>query len=241
MPVTLRRKLARLVAGATCAAAVGLLSPAPAYAYPDVPLYDYQPVVSGVVDDEPSWVYTTRYLYWSVIAVRPPSAGWQMNLYTLNTGTNSFSLATDDGVNLIAIDSNMGRRPFGAYPAGTSYHTGPPSGPPGPYTIQVAQGANLAYAGTNTINWPNGSFVAVRDLYLGAGQRVSVFMNPTDLGYLFGSDPANSATWAQVRNSASARTTFGIMQYTAPRAGYYGLVLVNRRGVATSTVWITVA
>jgi hypothetical protein len=228
----------RLIAGATCAAAVGGLLPAPAYANPDVPLYDYQPVVSGVVDDEPSWVYTTRYLYWSVLAVRPPNTGWRNTVSVSYSGTHTWSPPVD-GVNLIAIDSNMGRRPYDSYPASTSYYSTPSPAPHGPYTIQVAQGTNMAYAGTNTINWPNGSFVAVRDLYLNAGQQVTVFMNPTDLGYLYGSDPANSATWVRVRDSADARTTFGIMQYTAPRSGYYGLVLVNQRGVATSTVWIT--
>jgi hypothetical protein len=238
MPATLRRRFARLFAGVTCAAAVSFLVPAPAYALPDQPLYDYQPVVSGLVDDEPSWQYSTRFMYWSVIAVRPPSAGWQMSLSVLYSGGRLWSQPTDDGVNLIAVDSNMGRRTFDEYHALASYNNGPPT-PPGPYTIMVAQGPKMAYTGTNTINYPNGSFVAVRDLYINAGQQITVFMNPTDLGYLYGSDPANSATWVQARNSASARTTLGIMQYTAPRSGFYGLVLVNRRGVATSTVWIT--
>jgi hypothetical protein len=242
MPATLRRKIARLVAGATCAVAAGALLPAPAYATPDTPLYDYQPVVSGIVDDEPSWVYTTRYVYWSVLAVRPPDAGSRMSLSVGVFGDHYWS-APVEGVNFIAVDSNYGRRPFGDYPASTGYYdsTIPTPGPPGPYTLQVAQGANMAYTGANTINWPNGSFVAVRDLYLTAGQRATVTMNPMDLGYVYSSDPANSATWVRTRESVDARTMFGVMRYTAPRTGYYGLVLVNQRNVATSTVRITVS
>jgi len=58
---------------------------------------------------------------------------------------------------------------------------------------------------------------------------------------LFASDPANSATWVQPRDWASARTTSGRMRYTAPLSAWYGLVLVNRRGAASLTVRIGTA
>jgi hypothetical protein len=247
MPATFRRKLARLVGGFACAAALVLLAPTAAHAAPADPISDYVPIVSNKVNEDidENWKFSTRYMYWSVLAVKPPSGGWDVLAEVAFNGTSTFVSSEPDftpEVSFVAIDSNMGRRPFAEYFArGMAGHAPPGwSGSLGPYTIMVAQGAKMIYAGTTTVSWPNGSFVVVRDIYLNTGQQAVVTVNPFDAAYIFGSDPANSATWVLPRASAGARSTFGYMGYTAPRPGYYGLVLVNRRGVASSTVRITV-
>ena len=242
MAAALRHTGARLlcvVVGAVLA--FGL--PAPALAAVE-PLSDYVPVTSIKLseDIDENWSFGTNTPYWSVLAVRP-SPGWDVITDVAFDGTASFVRSMPNGilgVNFIAIDSNGGRRPFAPYFGRAITATPPPNWPGGasPYTIMHAQGASIIYPGTTTITWTPGVFLVVRDIYLTAGQQVTVAINRGDMGYLFGSDPANSATWVQPRDWAGARTTSGRMRYTAPLSAWYGLVLVNRRGAASLTVRI---
>jgi len=237
MSVPLRRRITRLLASMVCAAAVGGLLPATAYAAVE-PLQDYVPVSSTKVSEDldENWSFSTHTPYWSVLAVQP-SSGQDSYTDVGFDGTGFVRSAPNGvtGVNFVAIDSNAGRRPFGPY-----FGRAIPGGAPR-YTIMLAQGADIVGAGSTSITWGGGRFVTVRDIYLTAGQLATVTVNPADIAYLFASDPADSSTWVQPRDLASARTSGGRMRYTAVRAGWHGLVLVNRRGVGTSTVRISVS
>ena len=236
MAAALRHTGARLlcvVVGAVLA--FGL--PAPALAAVE-PLSDYVPVTSIKLseDIDENWSFGTNTPYWSVLAVQP-SSGQDSYTDVGFDGTGFVRSAPNGvtGVNFVAIDSNAGRRPFGPY-----FGRAIPGGAPR-YTIMLAQGADIVGAGSTSITWGGGRFVTVRDIYLTGGQQATVTVNPADIAYLFASDPADSSTWVQPRDLAGARTSGGRMRYTAVRAGWHGLVLVNRRGVGTSTVRISVS
>jgi hypothetical protein len=242
MAAALRHTGARLLC-VVVGVALTLGLPAPAFAVVE-PLSDYVPVTSVKLseDIDENWSFSTNRPYWSVLAVRP-SPGWDVITDVAFDGTAGFVRSTPNGilgVNFIAIDSNGGRRPFGPYFGRAITATPPPNWPGGasPYTIMHAQGASIIYPGTTTITWAPGVFLVVRDIYLTAGQQITVTINRGDMAYLFASDPANSATWVQPRDRASTRTTSGRMRYTAPVSAWYGLVLVNGRGTASLTVRI---
>jgi hypothetical protein len=245
MSLGLRPQFTRLLGTVLCAAAVGSLLPTTAHAVVE-PLQDYLPVSSTKVseDIDENWSFSTRTPYWSVLAVQPPS-GWDTYTDVGFDGTGFVRGAPNGitGVNFVAIDSNAGRRPFGQYFGRAIPNTPPPGWPGGAprYTVMLAQGADVIGPGSTSITWGGGRFVTVRDVYLTAGQQATVTVNPADIAYLFASDPTNSSTWVQARDLASTRTDGGRMRYAAVRAGWHGLVLVNRRGVSTSTVRITVS
>ncbi|GAB3837916.1 hypothetical protein GCM10027610_040850 [Dactylosporangium cerinum] len=75
------------------------------------------------------------------------------------------------------------------------------------------------------IAWNGGRSVCVRDVYLIAGQQVTVTVNPADVACLFASGRADSSTWVQPRDLASTRTSGGRMRHTAVWTGWHGLVL----------------
>jgi hypothetical protein len=244
MSAALRRRLVRTFSNLACVVAVVVLLPAPAYAVET--LRDYVPVTSIRLSEDldENWTFTTHTNYWSVLGVRP-SSGWDVYTDVGFDGGGFVRSAPNGilGVNFVAIDSNGGRRPFGQYFARAITNTPPPNWPGGasPYTIMIAQGTSIIGAGINVVGWRGGVFLVVKDIYLAAGQQVTVNINPLDTAYLFASDMADSATWVQPRDSASARTSGGWMQYTAPRSAWYGLVLVNQRGATWSTVQISLS
>jgi len=246
MSVALPRKLISVLGTVACAAVLAVLPAEPTYAAVE-PLQDYVPVTSIKLseDIDENWSFTTNTPYWSVLGVRPPS-GWDVIADAMGADGTGYVRSMPNGitgVNFVVIDSNAGRRPFGPYYGRAITYTPPPNWPGGaaPYTIMHAQGADIIWPGTTSVTWGRGRFIAVRDILLSAGQQVTVTINPSDIGYLFASDMADSGTWIQPRDSAAARTTAGRLRYTAPRSGWYGLVLVNRRGVSTSTVRVSVA
>jgi hypothetical protein len=97
--------------------------------------------------------------------------------------------------------------------------------------------------------------VEVRDVFLNAGQKIKVTAQPKAFGqlpqvFLMASDPNDSSTWVRGRGSAAASgLPTGQNQpattplFTAPRTGWYGIVLINKHpqvaGDYTMTVTIT--
>jgi hypothetical protein len=238
------RAVSTTVISAVCAAAVIVASSGPAFAAA-TELTDNTPQNSIKVseDIQENWSFSTQTPYWSALVVQPPP-GWTV-ITDVGFDRTGFVRSNANGVtglNFVAIDSNSGRRPYDSYFGRAIPNDAPsdwPGGPPS-YDIVFLQGANSIGPGTNTITWPGTLFVAVRDLLLYQGQQVTLSVDPADTAYLLASDPADSSTWIQGRDSAAARTDVGTLQYTAPRSAWYGVILVNRRQFTSSTVEVTI-
>jgi hypothetical protein len=184
--------------------------------------------------------FNTNRVFWSAIAVRPPSNGSAYNLFVWDDpGGNllKFSAGTPD-VNFVAIDSN--RRPFGDYYTWVHHVV---NGGGGQYQVELGQGGDLFSANAvQTVHMEPGDVVVVRDSLINAGQTARFLAFPSggmDVDeFLMGSDGADATTWVRSRAeavaSSAAHGVNGIedFSYTAPATAFYGYVLVNRSGTA---------
>jgi hypothetical protein len=200
-------------------------------------LFDYSPLSFTSAGATESYRFNTTQNFWSVVAVRPPSFGGDTDLLLWdNPGLPVVFLKdsrrTGADVEFVAIDSNL--RPFGDYAAWAAHAQASTD----QYQIELAQGRDSIGVGqSQTVVLSDQQFVLVRDIFLSAGQSVSLTVIPLNGQnpelYLMRSDPNDPATW--IRNSAEAASSStgngpGSSEsvfYTAPTSGWYGMVVVN--------------
>jgi hypothetical protein len=251
MPI---RGLRLIVVAAVAAVTTATALPGAARADTTTPhaiLGDNIPVTDGFVDDTlaGSWVFRTTTPYWSVVAAKysPGTAGRLVCGPVQDNGDGTYTdlyefhggSVGESAVELEAIDSNSGRAPLRAYGASASFES-----TDGRYplerTVLLAQGRAMLATPNANIDTSGGRFVAVRDIWLGQGQTISMTIRtaarrpPSAKGVqalLFASDPADAGTWIQSGATAVARTPVDgssrSLTYTAPRSAYYGVVFVD--------------
>ncbi len=210
------------------------------------PLPDYaqylrpRPAASG----PHSYSFSTSTGYWSVVAARPPS-GADYDLALFDDRAEGTLLASSayggDVVDLVAIDSNGGRRTVGDdyYPRVSAYNGD------GNYVIQLAQGTDQLGTGvTQSLTFTAEDVVKVRDVNLTAGVPASFQVTPAagqDLELLlFGSTSSGDAVVrrADARSIVNAAGAGGTetLTYTPSAGGWYGLAVVSRGGAGTATL-----
>ena len=207
------------------------------------PLSDYSPLNRPRPVPSQNFSYSTSTIYWSVVALRPPSGtDYDFSLYderaqTTFLGSSAFGASM---VDFVAVDSNL--RALGDYYPRAQLWSGY-----GNYQIELAQGSATLPVGSTTITMASTNVVAVRDTYLTAGVPVTLTVTP-GVGtqnpelFLMGSDPANSSTWVRPRSSAVSLSTANgpgvaeTLTYTPTRTGWFGVVVVNAAGSGNYTL-----
>ncbi|GAA2511473.1 hypothetical protein [Winogradskya humida] len=193
------------------------------------------------------YTYRTYNRHWSVVAVQPAAtADWDLALRDNAGSIVATSVYGAGRTDFVAVDSNVGRRPFDVYTAVVTAYT------PGLHWVQQ-------FAGTDTVTLPavthhgvtgagdpdlafvslaDHDVVAIADLYLSAGE--SFWANTTTAAaslFLLDSDPANPGTFAQGRATATARQHTQVLDgctlYTAQRTGWHALVMIGDRAPET--------
>ncbi|MGW0433536.1 hypothetical protein ACWDV4_13490 [Micromonospora sp. NPDC003197] len=183
--------------------------------------------------------YQTTSAYWSVVAIR---AGVNHDLELYDDQAQTTRLATSavtSGVDFIAVDSKW--RALGGYHPRVKA-----SGDAGWYRIELAQGSASLPVGTSSVTMTGDSIVAVRDLTLTAGQKVTVKITGSTTQnpelYLVSSTETTASTWVRTRAQAVASANSAgtgaseTLTYTASAAGHFGLVIVNWSGTGTYQV-----
>lgn len=187
------------------------------------------------------YTFSTTTTYWSVVGVQPRTGDVDLVLYSGATALNSSlwgTLKTD----FVAINSNSGFRPLGAYHATVNPYSGSAA-----HAVQQQQGhdvitlPNPAYDGVTGAEDTDITFavlsdddvISVADIYLQAGQKF--WSTTTDAGnslYLLESNPSSSATFTRSRTQAGGAThavVDGCTLYTATYTGWHGLAVVDDR------------
>lgn len=206
-------------------------------------LGDGQVRVARVAQD---YTYRTFRPGWSVVAVQPDvTADWDLTLRDGGGTALASSLLGTGRTDFVAVDSNVGRRPLGAYTAAvTQYrpgvhwvqqHTGVDTLTLPPVTHHGTTGAgdpDLAF-----VSLPEDEVVAIAEVQLSAGE--SFWAHTTTAAaslYLVESDPA---TFVLGRATAAARQQTqvldGCTRYTAQRTGRHALVLAGDRPLTAHT------
>jgi hypothetical protein len=180
--------------------------------------------------------FNTTTSYWSVTAVRPPAgADYDLTLFDDRALSQPLgaSLSAGSSVDFVAVDTN--RRPAGDYFPRVNRFSGT-----GAYQMELAQGSATLTTTPQSVTMGAQEVVAVRDVYLAAGQSVTLRVATSNPGQdpellLMGSDQATAATWVRPRAAAAASSVLAgpgateQIVYTAPTTGWYGLVLVKTR------------
>ncbi|GAB3146356.1 hypothetical protein GCM10027290_27940 [Micromonospora sonneratiae] len=200
------------------------------------PLGNYAPKLLPTPTPAHNFGYQTTSNYWSVVAIR---AGVNHDLELYDDRAQTTRLATSaltSGVDFIGVDSKW--RALGDY-----YPRVKPSGDAGWYRIELAQGSASLPVGTSTVTMTGDNIVAVRDLTLTAGQKVTVKITGSSTQnpelYLLSSNETSASTWIRTRSQAVASANSGAtgvaetLTYTATTAGHFGLVIVNWAGTGT--------
>ena len=207
------------------------------------PLGDYATKNRPTPSPTQNYGFNTSTNYWSVVAIRPNSVtDYDLTVFD-DRGFGSLLGGSGLGagaVDFIAIDSN--RRAFGDYYPRVNVFSGS-----GNYDIQLAQGAQVLAPGSSAIPMGFTDVVAVRDVFLTAGETTTFRATPNNGGqdaqlFIMGDDPATPSTFLQPRGLALAFSTSGgagaseQLAFTAPTSAWYGLVLVNASGSGTYTL-----
>jgi hypothetical protein len=208
------------------------------------PLGDYAPISVPSAGAIETYRFNTTTNYWSVVGVRPPS-GAETDMLVLDTNTLPPIVLKQSGrsgseVDFVAIDSNF--RAFGDYYPWITHGAKQTAN----YQVEVAQGRNQFSVGSSElINMNAQQFLAVRDVWLNAGQTATFTAQPASGQnvelYLMASNGGDSAAW--LRNSTDAAVAAnaggsGVSEkitYTAPSSGWYGLVVVNASQGSSTT------
>ncbi|MGC4885585.1 hypothetical protein ACLQ2W_00145 [Micromonospora sp. DT227] len=193
--------------------------------------------------------YRTYNRHWSVVAVQPAAtADWDLALRDSSGTTVASSLYGVGQTDFVAVDSNIGRRPFGSYTATVTQYT------PGVYWIQQRTGADtitipaITHHGVTGPSDPDLAFVSladndvvsIADIHLSAGEQ---FWANTTTAWstllLIESDLSVPTTFAQGRATATARQHTQVLDgctlYTAQRTGWHALVMIGNRAPTTHT------
>jgi hypothetical protein len=183
-----------------------------------------------------------------VVAVRPPFGADTDLLLVDNAGPPVVILKSSyrpgSAVDFVAIDSNF--RQFGDYYPWVSHATPSTS----EYQIEVAQGRDQIFVGDSELVVMNpDQFVIVRDVFLSAGQTVTLTADPANSSdielYLMASNSGDPNAWLRNSTDAAAIANAGgsgdseTIVYTAPNDGFYGLVVVNASHRGTTFVQVT--
>lgn len=196
-------------------------------------------VVYGTTGND--YTYTTSTPYWSVVAVQPRSGDVDMVLYSGSTALNS-SVQGTGRTDFVAVNSNPGARPLGAYHATVNPFSGSAS-----HAVQLLQGRNViilpvpANDGVSGAGDPDITFAvlsdddvaSVADIYLTAGQKF--WAHTTSAGdslYLLETNPASATTFTRSRTQAAGAghaVVDGCTLYTAAYTGWHGLAVVDDR------------
>ncbi|WP_412539099.1 hypothetical protein R8Z50_25025 [Longispora sp. K20-0274] len=224
----------RLLSATVLALAVVLVPSGPAMADP-VPLDANGRLEVAAGTTGATYSLTTTSRYWSAVWVRPTtepgkSVDYDLSLLDGAGATVGGSALGSDLVDFVAVDSNL--RATGAYQAQTRYYAGT-----GGYQIGFAQPNETLPAMSqpqpvyqmDSPHWP----MAIRDVYLAAGECLGVNVwGGSAYGdvLVLASDPANpvrSRSQAAVRLPIHTTTGTQTVRYTAPRAGWYALAIVD--------------
>ncbi|MGH7774887.1 MAG: CARDB domain-containing protein, partial [Candidatus Binatia bacterium] len=186
-----------------------------------------------------NYSYNTTSNFWSVVAIRPVTADYDLQLFdnfaqTVLLGSSTFGGNTID---FVAVDSNI--RPLGDYFPRVLQFSGT-----GNYQIELAQGTDTLPDGSQTIFMGAGDVVVVRDTFLNAGVPYRFRVMPTNAGqdpelFLMAPNPPNPV---RARINAVASSTGagpgGTEQFTfTPTVtGWHGLVLTSRAGSGNYTL-----
>jgi hypothetical protein len=195
------------------------------------------------------YTYRTYNRHWSIVALQPAAtADWDLTLRDKTGSTVATSLLGAGRTDFVAVDSNTGKRPFGAYTAAVTAYT------PGVYWVQHLAGTDtltlpaITHHGVTGPSDPDLAFVSlaehdlvsITDIQLSAGE--SFWANTTTAAsslFLLDSDPANPATFAQGRATAAARQHTQVLDgctlYTAQRSGWHALAMIGDRAPKKSS------
>jgi hypothetical protein len=192
-----------------------------------------------------NYSYSTSSIYWSAVAIRPPSGvDYDLTLYddvgqTVNLGGSAFGGSTID---FVTVDSN--HRALGDYYPRAYQFNGT-----GIYQVELAQGSDQLNIGSQTVFMGTNDVILIRDSNQAGGVPTFFRVIPTNGGqdpelFLMQSDGANSATWVRSRGSAVASSTANGagaaegFSYTPPASDWYGLVLTNKVGSGNYTLHV---
>jgi hypothetical protein len=191
-----------------------------------------------------NYSFVTTIPYWTVFGARTTGADYDVSVYDdyaqfVNLGSSTYGSSTID---FVAIDGN--RRAAGDYYPRVYQFSGT-----GNYTAEYHEGSTILDAGSAFITMNTNDVVTTRDSFQTAGVPVYVRVVPSNGTqdaelFLMGDDPAVSSTWVRGRSSAVASATVtGAGQaeslvYTPAFTEYYGLVVVNKAGSGTYTVYV---
>jgi hypothetical protein len=214
------------------------------------PLGDYAELTRPVPIPDHRYTFTTNTAYWSAVALRPDD-DYDLQLFDDATGVMLNSGPQPGSkIEFIAIDSNAGRRPVPhAYEARIVNRSSRAEFTQFPYTVELAQGAQTLGVGTSqTINMQSNDVVAVRDLRLEAGQKVTITVTPNNGQnpdvFVMASNPGFS-TPSRGTAAASADTNDpGVAEeltFTASTTAYYGFVLLQKKGSSSGSYSVTVS
>lgn len=185
--------------------------------------------------------------YWSILATQGNQyIDSDVSLLRGTTCGPTSALADPLAMDWVAVDSNAGRVPTGAFVArfSGSRQAGTLATPmaqfiDGHETLATNTPYKAQRIGDEFTNW----IVDIRDMYMYAGQTVRlVFSGPVTEMHVVGSDPARSSTWYRTSTTTMASRYFpnppqdpldGSLEVTAPASGWYG-VIVGRRYEATA-------
>jgi hypothetical protein len=185
--------------------------------------------------------FGTDSVFWSVVAVEPDD-GSDADLSVWDNGRQTKLLAesrsSSDFVDFVAIDNNH-RAPDSVFPEVSAYEG------TGDYVIQLAQRKDVLVWDTQTLAFGATDLVRVRDTLLQAGQTYRFTLAPNNPSldgslYLMDSLPPMVDSWvkpkAEAMASAAALTGPVVLEVTAPRTDWYGLVITNELLGGTYTV-----
>ncbi len=190
--------------------------------------------------------YTTTSQRWSVMAIRPPQ-GFDYDLRLFGTADLagaplSTSTAGGSAVDLVAIDSNPGRRALGTFYPQVYQYAGA-----GDYVLKFVQaGSSIAVGQSTSVLMSASNPVVIWETTVAAGAVVKLEVTQPaglDAELMLFCATAGSNTWVRGRPSASAiapqlASGTETLTWTAPATapGPCAVVLANKSGSGTYTV-----
>jgi hypothetical protein len=233
----------RTLSAAGLAVAVLLVTPGPAFA--NYELYLPDGTVASTLYAPVDYKFSLNTAYWSVLALHPMDSDADADL-ELRTSGGTFldGSAWDAGeTDFVAVDSNIGRQPYGDYLATATRAAGN-----GWHDLQLRKGKttttlpNPAWDGVSGPGDPDIAFAtlldselaSISDIFLSAGDKF--WASSTTAGthlYLMESSSSNPASWAQSRIEAGIVNTPTVIDnctlYTAKVTSWHALLMVGDR------------
>ena len=185
--------------------------------------------------------------YWSAVAIRPPSGSdYDLTVYDNSnvTGYLATSNYGGDTIDFVAQDNNSGRRAFpdATYPLVHKFAGS------GRYQIEYANDVSVLSDSTSSISMGSSEVIEIRDTFQASGQPTYYRVVPSNGGQdpellLMESTAGTPTTYVQGRgssvagsSSAGAGSAEGF-SYTSSASQYDGLVLLNRAGSGSYTLY----